>query len=477
MKKSLLILGVTALVFAGCSDVDVKTDIQNDFQNSSNEVISFTSFTNKITRAENSKVGYDWAFYEHQPDFLVWGYKDNADDPVFNGNPTNDIVVAQRSGDAAPYTYTFANTPLLRFWDKSPERKYEFYAAAPATLKAGESWTFTPPTNAEKSNGYFTTTSTLTGVNLQQSSPSATPINTFKNKADYDKLIAAPCSGNYVYFSEAVSLHFIHILSKMNVTVRKDGTLLPDDKYTVKLKKVEIKGLNATGTFTEGASAYTAAATGSNDRWGTLSGSVDYSFTNNEGVTLSSDASNKVNFIESLVIPQTVTPTQTIGYDGKILDGSYADAAEFNAGHGLSGADALDATAFAALPAGAKVKPAVYASVDDYNTAKNQTLDATAFAALNLEQKAKYVYETGSGAEPYFVIEYTILYNGNTNPEPFKSYHNLGSSFKGNETALYFYEGYQNTFNITILPDAIEFCADIAGWDDNTKVIDETFVP
>ena len=29
-----------------------------------------------------------------------------------------------------------------------------------------------------------------------------------------------------------------------------------------------------------------------------------------------------------------------------------------------------------------------------------------------------------------------------------------------------FFEGYQNTFNITIKPDAIEFTADVAAWDE-----------
>ena len=122
----------------------------------------------------------------------------------------------------------------------------------------------------------------------------------------------------------------------------------------------------------------------------------------------------------------------TIDIDGKILaNESYADADAYNAGHGLTGtAKALNEAQFTALPANAKLKPEVYATVADYNTAKGENLDDNAFAALTLEQKAKYVYETGSGAEPYFVIEYTILYNGNTNPEPFTSYHNLASTFK-----------------------------------------------
>ena len=471
MKKQFL-FAIAVTMLTACVNTDTFKDI-NAPQGSENDgSIYFESFTSKQTKAENSKANYSWAFYEYQPDFLVWGYKDNANDPVFKGDATNDKVTAARSGDGtndSPYVYSFGNTALLRFWDKSPLRKYQFYAAAPATLPGSETWSFTAPSNADKSDGYFTTTSTLTGVNLQASSPSATLVNTFKNLADCDKLIAAPCSGNYTNFSVAVQLHFIHILSKMNVTVRKDASLAGAN-YTVKLKKIEVKGLKATGTFTEGAEAYTAASTGSNTRWSSTSGSVTYTYQNNDGVTLSAEAaaSDRVCFIESLVIPQTAE-TQNIDFDGKILSSTpYADVDEYNTAHKLTGTAALSADQFNELTANAKLKPVVYETASAYDAGKGNPENTTttdAFTGLTTEEKAKYVFDVNSGAQPYFEIQYTILYNGNSNPEPFTSYYNLASAVMGT-SSVDFFEGYQNTFNITIKPDAIEFTADVAAWDE-----------
>lgn len=444
MKKSLLILGVTALVFAGCSDVDVKTEIQNDSK-ISEEAIDFASYTNKITRAENSSVGYDWTFYTHQPDFKVWAYKNPNtayNTPVFSGQ----IIDAKSDGSFDYHVATDA-----RFWDKSAATVYQFYAAAPAN----GGWTFVSTginSYANQDKGYFTTTSTLSGVNLRDNTTDtenklialAEATSSFKGKDDVDKLIAAPCSGSYNDFlvpastpaKHAVHLEFIHILSKMNVTVKKDAIL---DSKTVKLLKVEVCNLKNYGEFSEATAANPA---GIYSRWTNQaqqqvsSADVKYTFDYATGVTL--DKTNRIYFIESLVIPQA-TETEAVDYDGTKTPAVMYTLAEYNAAKLAEDANWVD-------------------------------IDDAAFNALSVAERTKtpavHVYDAGANAAPYFMIQYTI------DGELFTSYHNLATAFKpaAPATTLDFLEGFQNTLHINICPEKIEFCADVAGWDNNPNV-------
>ena len=85
MKKYLFILATAAIV-ASCAENDSFKEINT--QGNGDEAISFTSYTSKATRAENSNANYSWTFYTHQPDFIVYAYKNpnNAyGDQVFSG--------------------------------------------------------------------------------------------------------------------------------------------------------------------------------------------------------------------------------------------------------------------------------------------------------------------------------------------------------------------------------------------------------
>ena len=483
MKKNLFITAASTLLFVACSNVDTFKEIKSQ-EGNTDEIINFSSYTDKLTKAENSGVGYDWDFYTHQATFRVWAYKSVSSsaetNEVFEG--TDDDVVTVTSDGQTPATYTYDYNGA-HYWDKSATSTYNFYAAAPSNggnsiTGTDGTWTFVNTKITGKSTqhlGYFTTKSKLTGVNLKSEDnykPSTALTKTFKGKDDIDKMIAAPCQGNYNTFINAtgdhvVQLNFIHILSKMNVTVKKDNTALGNK--TVTLKGISINRLRSAGSYTEADPATGlsyADPNGSNDSWTLEAGYVNYSYSLAAGKELNAtDANEKMYFIESLVIPQSIS-AESIAYDGTILDGSYADAAAYNAGHKLTGTDQLSDAQFAALPAVAKIKPAVYTDKADYAAAYgvSEPTDET-FAALKDEEKAKKVTQDQANAEPYMVINYTI------DGEPFESYHNLATSFKSAlSSTLDFYEGFQNTLNINICPERIEFCADVATWDD--KAVD-----
>ena len=315
---------------------------------------------------------------------------------MFNGN---FVTVAEGSTSG---TYTYTNS-TIRFWDKSAT-KYEFYAAAPY---AENMWTFTAPTNNDQDNGILGTTSTLVGTNLQLSAPSKDLQNTFKAGSDIDKMIADPC--HWTAIGTVVDLHFNHILSKLNISIKKAESL---KDWKVTLKSFNVYNLKATGTFSESTAASTSGTT---VRWAipNNSGAVTYTSIQNweiaNGIGVDNNADYKF-IIESLVIPQNAN------YEALALDG------------------------------------------------KARTTPSTINAA-------------STSSAPYFVIEYTLQNDENSDDdfddeddfsEDYKAYYNLAAAFgmdgSTNKTAIPFNEGWQNTLNILINPDAIEFTADVYQW-------------
>lgn len=489
MKKYLFILATAAIV-ASCSDTDtLKKDIQNG--NGEGEPISFTSYTQKLTRAENNtNAAYSWTFFNHHETFRVWAFKNpntTWDAPIFGQGVVGTRINATRTGESSSYTYSFNynNANDARYWDKSAATIYQFYAAAPE-----DGWNFDATgvdSYANQDKAYLTTTSTLNGVNLRAATTDADKItsltgveSSFKGTDDIDKMIAAPQSGNYQSFALAsdptkhvVDLHFIHILSKLNVTVKKDDILASKE---VKLLKIEFFNLKNQGTFTEGNTVY---PNGSLARWSAQSKvqvgeapnnhDVVYSYVSADddndnlpdGVTLSNAANGKIYFIESLVIPQP-TATEALDYDGTVTPAilyTAATAAAHNAeltGH-FSENEVLDAEKLALYNAAVDPDLELDAVLTEAQAnAYNATLQD---AVSEGDVQTAAVMVSGTSA-PYFVIQYTI------DGELFTSYHNLANSFKAESTDTHFdfLEGYQNTLNINIKPETIQFSADVADW-------------
>ena len=92
--------------------------------------------------------------------------------------------------------------------------------------------------------------------------------------------------------------------------------------------------------------------------------------------------------------------------------------------------------------------------------------------SLVIPQIAEYqdIDRDGSDVEtaPYIYLEYTI------NGEPYNATYNLSNAFNS-AAGIAFNEGWQNTLNITINADKIEFEAVVFNWEDDVtigKVID-----
>lgn len=293
MKKSYLILAAVAGLFASCSQEVLVDENVNNFPESP---IGFSTFTESHTRADNSTAAHPWNLEDHHDNFNVWAWK------YYGGAWESTAVYSQ--GTVAHDGTAWVATPI-KFWDKSAE-KYYFYAAAPADAK----WTMN---NGGGDQGYLTYTGfSLTGTNLANGT--STYHQSFKTVGDVDLMIAEDNQVLRAAYNkptpDVVDEIFDHVLSRLNVTVKRGATLKANGA-TVKLTSFAITGvdLNNAGNFSEnGAVAtapYTGGAlpTGTTARWTGLSGTY-----NLNGYDISSTAldDTELYIAEYLIIPQSV---------------------------------------------------------------------------------------------------------------------------------------------------------------------------
>lgn len=480
MKKYILFLATAAIV-ASCSDQDT---LKKDIQAGNDEAIRFESFTSKQTRAENSSAAYTSAFYNHHTTFQVWGFKNTAavNKPVFNG----DVVTVTSDGATNPaYTYTYSP---VRYWDKAASM-YEFYAAAPEdeydANNNPDGWqlitTGMDPAKygntADGNKGYFKTNSTLVGTNLS-STTQVSYVASFKSTetgVDIDKLIAAPKAVAKNGFNQTIQFDFIHILSRLNITVSKaaslNGTELANNKIAntqkVVLTDLKVVNLKECGAFDE---SKTLNASGTNTRWTESNAesrttpfiyhSIAIPDANDPDNSTTCEVTSDAKYVlQSLVIPQTAT------FANVALDGEHHDE----------------------IPAGS------YATVEQYNLDHEPDITAEAFANLSSEAKAIAAVpemvaldktESSLTDKPYIKITYTIKQmtddegtdvSGTSTEEEFTAYFNLAAAFKMDgttgKTEIAFNEGWQNTLNIVIQPAEIQFSAMVAEWVTATETL------
>ncbi len=290
-------LAAAALMFAACAQFDTV----NEVPESEPQAIGFDTYAQLPTRAtENNQGDYTNSLNLHHKNFAVWAYKNTSTVPVFGTDATTGTTV-----DADDYSYGD-----LKYWDKTADNYY-FYAAAPVTATEPK-WTLNGVTDiASQANGYFTISDViLAASNFRTTTPDENVTTTFKS-ADKDKdlMIAAP---NTTKFSE-VQLKFIHILSRLNIIVKKATGLSPDP--TITLNSVKVYGINLKGSFNENAAAATTA--GSIARWTPAATPVttnQYAYTTDLPLT-----TNNKYIIESLVIPQNVD-FEAIETDGTTVE-------------------------------------------------------------------------------------------------------------------------------------------------------------
>lgn len=305
MKKNYFLLAASTMMFAACAQTDMVNEVVTE---ETPQAIGFETFTQKATRAdetpaestaENSSARYGWKLSDHHTTFKVWAYKNVSDTRVFDG-VTVEYKAASDGDDGTtiPKKWSY-DTPV--YWDKTATT-YNFYAAAPSSAD----WKFNGNTT-NKDQAYFVMEDAKLAATNFVSDPSTEHIEVLKaTGSDVDWMIADKC--NVAVQSGDVPLNFIHILSRLNIIVKKSST--DDPKIT--LNSVTVKGLNLQGTFDESTAANTSGTTA---RWTPASTPVvtsDYKYTNTTDFTLSTD---KNYVLQSLVIPQTVA-YQSVTTDG-----------------------------------------------------------------------------------------------------------------------------------------------------------------
>lgn len=271
-------MAFAATMFAACSETEMLNGI-----NEPQKAIGFETYSNKATRAtENNSGSYSTGMSVHHDAYKVWAYRSTSDVLAFNG-----VVV-----NAADNTYS-----PVQYWDNDAT-EYNFYAAAPASF----AWGFEGNT-INKDEAYLTANVTLEGTNF--ATKTTTPASTFKNVGgDQDLLVSAPCKVEKAKFTTTpVNLQFIHILSRLNVIVKK-GATAPD----MTLKSLVVKNLKKTGAF-DGSKP--ASVAGNNTRWDSSNPAVELYKVENYDLT------TEANYVfEGLVIPQNIT------YEDVELDGT-----------------------------------------------------------------------------------------------------------------------------------------------------------
>lgn len=294
MKKNYFMLAATTMMLAACAQTDVVNEIAVE---ETPQAIGFETFANKQTRAENSNATYtENDLSNHHTSFMVWGYKDITNTKVFDG-----ITVSYTNTNSKwDYVNQSQNTV---YWDKTATR-YDFYAAAPATVGTiSDFWTLNDnntPTN--NTDDYITTEQfVVASHNAATYQATTSPTQSFNGKNVIDLMIAAENHLNKavgVVPSNPVNLQFIHILSRLNVNVK--ATI---DNVTV--TNITVGNINSTGSFNENkAPVGTTLANATHERW-TLVETTPVpvvSYTNTNSQLLTKD--ENLIAIEALLIPQ-----------------------------------------------------------------------------------------------------------------------------------------------------------------------------
>ena len=194
MKKSYLIIAAAAAMFAACGDTDTFKEINN----TEGPSISFSTYTQKATRAENSDSTYALDLKDHHLTFKVWGYKNTDSKAVFDG-------------DSVGYSNSQWSYLKNRYWDKTATT-YEFYAFAPENAP----FTFNGVNDIDtQKDGYFSITSAYNKVG-ENVSPmnSGDPVSVWKNHANF-----------IVNSGDATSEDVLEFMLKMYEAVKDNFTI------------------------------------------------------------------------------------------------------------------------------------------------------------------------------------------------------------------------------------------------------------
>lgn len=311
MKKSIITIIAAASMLAACYD-NVKLNNDPEFQPTANDMIGFSTYSEKATRASETNSVNLYDFYKT---FDVYAWKNSGADEqnVFNHVPveyfTTDTqgTYVYKTAPAKPSTEWGASWATsfkgwfyqeIRYWDKLATG-YNFYAIAP--------YEPTPSPALAIANG---------DSNIKIGSASDTyKISEEKNLAGYptitndkkyfgfnkDYMLADKSETKY----QLVSLNFHHILTKFNVMITLTDKYIGSQPFTI--KELDIVGLEDEGYFVYGTSMTT-------NGWTTKSGSKydikldkDFILKNVPESVEDKTEYSGYYWIQTLIFPQTLT--------------------------------------------------------------------------------------------------------------------------------------------------------------------------
>ncbi len=289
MKKYYIAIAAATVLLSACGRSEL-----NDVIEPQQEEIGFSTFTSRITKAENSSATATNALQAHHTTFKVWGSKYVA------GTETAVFTAQEVNHNGTDWTYT-----PKRFWDKSAT-KYDFYAAAPASL----SWSW-DNTNKKLSLSNFAVDGATIAVSESVNANAVMP-----NSKDI--MISEDITNHTTYTSAKVNLHFIHLLSRLNIGVKKATPVLDD--FIVKLKEIKVYNMTSNGSFNENTTLGDGVlAGGTTARWSAAT--TPAKFTSGVGYTTETTVTTDYKYVyQSLVIPQVVEYVADVKLNGTGLD-------------------------------------------------------------------------------------------------------------------------------------------------------------
>lgn len=391
MKKYLFILATAAIV-ASCSNNDLRNDLLDE-----QIEIGFNTFTSKQTKAgeaENSSATLKYDLKDYQTSFKVWGYKEV-------GSTKTPYVFGESDykGTVVTYTTKWGYSPA-RFWDKTAT--YSFFAAAPQGLE----WVWDDTNETISLQDYA-----VDGASIATS----TSVDPKAVMPNYKDIMISEDVKNYSYTSgTTVTLNFIHILSRLNIGVKKATSL---NDFIVKLKSVQINGMYKQGDFDEHA-ASANNTTGNHSRWS------DHKTNYNFGYTTTGDEFTEVVNDNYKYVSQTLIIPQEVAYASDIkLDGTNAAASS---------------------------KP--YLTIEYEIWTKN--------VCFTQEE-----IDNASSGDPAYGKTTSDVKTASYKTDAYNYTYNLADLFNGTSSNnIDFNEGWMNTLNITIDALTIDFDADVYQW-------------
>ncbi|MBR4593214.1 MAG: fimbrillin family protein [Bacteroidaceae bacterium] len=443
MKKDFLLIATAATMLTACVNLDTLNGV-DDYE--APGAIGFSTLTNNQTKAENSSATEVDPLKNYNTTFKVWGSKFFPDDyksPADADNlPDEERVFGiDNTGEIVSYVSSAWTYSPLRFWDKSAT-SYSFYAAAPSA-PSGTNWVWNNATKKLSIADFA-----ITGYNSVTGDP-ATEVDVDKvlteNLDTEDLMISTDLTGYNTYTTAKVNLHFNHILSRLNIGVRKAAIL---DAFDVKLNSIKVFNMKSNGTFDESLESGEDLANGTIARWATAP-TTPSTFTEGVGYTpasaleitsTASDESSYYQYVyEGLVIPQAVAYNPTVEVASTVENGFK-----------LNGSTATTSS-----------NPYI---VIDYE------IWTKAVAAVNFTQDEIENAQEGDPAYGKTTDDVKTPAVAAAKMDGYKYFYNLADAFNGAETtAVNFYEGWQNTLKITLSPVAIEFDADVYEWVPKTQ--------